>query len=49
MKLLKLLKLPISLLQDIATLGGAVNDGWFKNGKCTYITKNLRDAFLCKK
>lgn len=48
MKLLRLLKLPIALIQDIATLGGAVNEGWFSNGRCTYTTKVLRDSFLCK-
>jgi hypothetical protein len=48
MKLLRLLKLPIAVLQDVATLGGTVNDGYWRNGKCSYTTKVLRDSFLCK-
>lgn len=35
--------LPIALIQDIATLGGAVNDGHFRNGNRTYTGKKLKD------
>ena len=29
------------VVADVVSLGGAVNDGWFKNGRRTYTTKAL--------
>lgn len=36
------LSLPIAIVKDIATLGGAANDGFFQDGGGTYTGKKLR-------
>jgi hypothetical protein len=38
----KLFRLGVAILTDIATLGGAVNDGYFANGKRTYTQKEMQ-------
>jgi hypothetical protein len=38
---MNLIKLAIALLKDAVTLGGAVNDGYFANGRKTYTSKAL--------
>lgn len=43
---LKLVHLLIAPIQDFATLGGTVNDGYWRNGKRSYTTKAIRDLFL---
>lgn len=35
---------PVALVQDIATLGGTVNEGWWSNGHRTYTHKRLADV-----
>ena len=35
---------PIALVQDVATLGGAVNEGYWRNGQRTYTSKRLSDV-----
>lgn len=35
---------PVAIVQDMVTLGGVVNDGYFKNGQRTYTGKRLADA-----
>ncbi|MBS3945297.1 MAG: hypothetical protein KGZ42_07360 [Melioribacter sp.] len=35
----KLLSIPIAMIKDVATLGGAVNDGNYRNGNRTYTGK----------
>ena len=35
--------LPVAVTKDILTLGGAVNDGHYRNGNRTYTGKKLRD------
>ena len=36
--------LPVAIIKDVATLGGAANDGFFRNGGHTYTMKKLRDV-----
>lgn len=36
-------RLPVAVLKDVATLGGAVNDGHFRNGNRTYTHAVLDD------
>ncbi len=37
------LSLPVAIVKDVATLGGSINDGYFKNGCNTYTLKKLKD------
>lgn len=39
---MKILRIIAAVVADIATLGGAVNDGYFANGRCTYTTAAIR-------
>lgn len=41
---LKLIKLPFTIIADVATLGGAVNDGHYRNGNRSYTGKLLHDV-----
>lgn len=36
--------LPVAIVQDVLTLGGIANDGYFENGQHTYTGKRLHDA-----
>lgn len=33
--------LPVAIVQDVVTLGGVANDGYFENGQQTYTGKRL--------
>lgn len=40
---LKLIKLPFTIIADVATLGGAINDGLYRNGNRSYTGKLFND------
>ncbi len=40
---LKILSLPVAMIKDIATLGGAINDGYWSNGNRTYTGRIFKD------
>jgi hypothetical protein len=35
---------PIALVQDVATLGGTINEGYFRNGERVYTHKRLAEV-----
>jgi UDP-N-acetylglucosamine enolpyruvyl transferase len=37
------LEIPVAVIKDVATLGGAVNDGYFRNRGYTYTGKKLKE------
>lgn len=39
-----ILKISIAVIADIITLGGAVNEGYFKNGNRTYSAKAIKET-----
>lgn len=39
----KIIKLPFAIIKDMATLGGAINDGYFQNGNRSYTGKIISD------
>lgn len=41
---LKLIKLPFTIIADVATLGGAINDGLYRNGNRSYTGKLLHEV-----
>lgn len=41
---LGLIRLPFAVAADVVTMGGAVNDGIYKNGGRTYTDKVLNDT-----